>query len=155
MRFRLIVAGLALAGIVATTAAAVGPEKTAFGTAKSGDLQVTSSAIMLPRAADLRGGWLNEAVPCTDTRTLIVTVEIFWSRGPSTRHVTLTKAATVDNCAEGGPNVGFTLSARANGLGCRNGKWRRGDYSFHTRTVEQTTGLEATAVLILTKTAPC
>ena len=56
---------------------------------------------------------------------------------------------TVDNCAEGGPNVGFTLNARANGFGCPNGKWRPGDYSFTTRTVEQASGLEATAVLIL------
>ncbi len=155
MRIRLIVAGLSLAGVVAATAAAAGPEKTAFGIAKSGDLQVSSSAIMLPRSADMRGGWINEAVPCTETRTLRVTIRIFWSRGSATRNVTRMKTMTVDNCAEGGPNVGFTLNARANGFGCPNGRWRPGDYSFTTRTVEQASGLEATAVLILTKTARC
>jgi hypothetical protein len=155
MRIRLIAAGLAVAGIVAATAAAAGPEKTASGIARSGDLRVMSSAIMLPRAADLRGGWLNEAIACTETRTLRVTVEIFWSRGSSTRRVTRTRTVTVDNCAEGGPNVGFTLNARANGFGCPNGNWRPGDYSFNTTTVEQASGLEATAVLILTRTARC
>jgi hypothetical protein len=155
MKIRLIVAGLALAGVVAATAAAAGPEKTAFGIAKSGDLQVSSSAIMLPRAAELRGGWLNEAISCLETRTLQVTVDIFWSRGTSSRHIQRTRTMTVENCAEGGPNVGFTLNAKANGFGCANGNWKRGDYSFQTRTVEQSSGLEATAVLILTKTARC
>jgi len=155
VRIRLIAAGLALAGIAAATAAAAGPEKTAFGIAQSGDLRVVSSAIMLPRAADLRGGWLNEAIACTETRTLRVTAEIFWSRGSSTRHVTRTRTVTVDNCAEGGPNVGFTLDAKANGLGCPNGRWKPGDYSFHTKTVELASGLKATAVLILTRTARC
>jgi hypothetical protein len=155
MRIRLIAAGLALAGVVAATAAAAGPEKTAFGIARSGDLQVSSSAIMLPRAAELRGGWLNEAVPCTETRTLRVTVEINWSRGSATRSITRTRTRTVENCAEGGPNVGFTLNARANGFACPNGLWRPGDYSFTTTTVEEATGLEAAAVLILTRTARC
>jgi hypothetical protein len=155
MKVRLIVAGLALAGAVAATAAAAGPEKTAFGIAKSGDLQVSSSAIMLPRAADLRGGWLNEAISCLETRTLQVTVDIFWSRGTASRHVQRTRTITVENCAEGGPNVGFTLNAKANGFGCANGRWRPGDYSFNTKTVELASGLEASASLILTRTTRC
>jgi hypothetical protein len=148
-------AAVGLATACAATAAAAGPEKTVFGEARSGDLRVISSAIMLPRAAEMRGGWLNDAVPCTDTRTLDVTVQIIWSKGQQTKSKTRAKSMTVDNCAEGGPNVGFTLNAKANGFGCPNGTWRPGDYSFSTTTVEQASGLTAHAVLILTKTAKC
>ena len=148
-------AAVALVAVCTATAAAAGPEKTVFGEARNGDLRVISSAIMLPRAADMRGGWLNDAVPCTATRTLQVTVEIRWSKGTQTKSKTRTKTMTVDNCAEGGPNVGFSLNAKANGFGCGNGKWRPGDYSFSTTTVEQASGLTAHAVLILTRTARC
>ena len=61
----------------------------------------------------------------------------------------------VENCAEGGPNVGFTIFAKPNGFACPNGNWRPGDYSFLTRTTELASGLQATAVLILTRTAAC
>jgi hypothetical protein len=156
MRKRWIgVAAAALAGVLAATASAAGPEKTAFGGAKNGTLELTSSVIMLPRAVEMRGGWQDESLPCTDSRTLEVTVEIFWSKGTATKHRTRTRTMTVENCAEGGPNVGFTLAARGQGLACRNGKWRPGDYSFLTVTRDTVTGLEASAVLILTRTTRC
>jgi hypothetical protein len=148
-------AAAAVAAVLAASAGAAGPEKTAFGTAVSGSLELTSAVIMLPRSAELRGGWIDESLPCTDTRTLEVEVEIFWSKGNRTRHRERSRTMTVENCAEGGPNVGFTLGARGQNLACPNGKWRPGDYSLHTRTRDTTTGLVAHAVLILTRTTPC
>jgi hypothetical protein len=154
-RLWIAAAAVVAATVGTTTALAVGPEKTAFAIARDGNLRVISSAIMLPSSAELRGGWLNEAISCLETRRLRVRIEVFYSRGQQTKNLSRTRTRTVHNCAEGGPNVGFTLFAKPNNFACPNGRWRPGDYSFHTRTTELASGLVSEAVLILTRTAPC
>ena len=59
------------------------------------------------------------------------------------------------NCAEGGPNVGFTLEARSIGLACANGRWKPGRYHFLTRAREPKRKLEASASLDWTNTRRC
>jgi hypothetical protein len=156
MRKRWIAAFAALAVGLGTTAAAAQSEITAFGTAVDGDLLVSSSVIFLPKAADMRGGWVDETVPCTDTHQLRVRIEIHWSKGTKTKSKVTSKTGAVENCAEGGPNFGYAVSAKVNGFVCPGGrKWRPGTYSFNTITTDLTTGLQAQATLILTKGGSC
>jgi hypothetical protein len=156
MRKRWIAAAAALAVGLGATAAAAQSEITAFGTAEDGDLLVASSVIFLPKSAEMRGGWLDESVPCIAQHSLRVRIEIFWSKGNQTKRKIATKTRLVDNCAEGGPNVGFAVNAKASGFACPNGKWRPGTYSFNTRTTDLTAGgLNADASLILTKGGTC
>jgi hypothetical protein len=156
MKWWLIAAAAALAIGLGATSAVAQPEITAFGTARDGDLLLASSVIFLPRSVEMRGGWVDESVSCFDRHSLRVRIEIFWSRGNQTKRKIATKTRAVDNCAEGGPNFGYALNAKLNGFACPNGNWRRGTYSFNTRTTDLTAGgLRADASLIHTKTERC
>ena len=156
MKRWLIAAAAALAIGLGATPAVAQPEITAFGTARDGELLVASSVIFLPRSVEMRGGWVDESVSCFDRHSLRVRIEIFWSRGIQTKRKIATRTRDVDNCAEGGPNFGFAINARTSGFACPNGKWKRGTYSFNTRTTDLTAGgLRADASLILTKTGSC
>ncbi len=136
-----------LLGAIAPGAAVANHEPFAFGDAKRGSLQVVSGALVAPGSADLRGVWLNEALGCEQWRSLRVNVLIDYSRGSVTRRVRRSRTGAVKNCAEGGPNFGFTLRARRIGLACPNGRWKPGLYSFDVRTTHRATGLRATMSL--------
>lgn len=156
MRKWWIAAAATLAIGLGATAAVAQSEITAFGTARDGDLLLASSVIFLPKSVEMRGGWVDESVSCFDQHSLRVRIEIFWSKGQQTKRKIATKTRAIDNCAEGGPNFGYAINAKASGFACPNSKWRPGTYSFSTRTTDLTAGgLRADASLILTKTGSC
>ena len=146
MRVRMVCAAAALA----VGAGASGPaaaEPFAFGHAERGSLRVVSVASVSARSAELRGVWLDESVGCDEFRGLRVGALIDYSRGTTTRTIRRARRGAVRNCAEGGPNFGFTISARGAGLACPNGRWRPGFYSFVTRTTHRATRVSAVVSL--------
>ena len=136
-------------------AAAAGGEPTSFGTARLGTLTVTASVLVSPKAADMRGVWNDTKVSCTENRRLRVRVLVDRVAAGKTTRVRRAGTFRDPNCAEGGPNVGFTLSARRIGTACPNGRWKPGLYHFLTRTKEPKRGLEASASLGWTNTRRC
>jgi hypothetical protein len=142
---------LALLGL----AAVGGGEPTAFGSARLGSLTVTASVLVGSKAVDMRAVWNDTKVPCTVSRPLRVRVLVDRVAGGKTKRVRRAGTFRDTNCAEGGPNVGFTLKARAVGLACPNGRWKPGLYHFLTRAREPKRQLEATASLDWTNTRRC
>lgn len=120
---------------------------TVFSEARQGDLRVFSSVLVSRTAADMRGGWLNEAVGCDQWRRLRVRILVaFTPAGSSSTQIARKRrTGVVQNCAEGGPNMGFTVGARSLGFGCANGRWRAGQYDFVTTTRHFATGLLSAA----------
>ena len=143
------------AALLLGIAAAAAGEPTTFGTARLGTLTVTASVLVSPKAADMRGVWNDTKVPCTVNRPLRVRVLVDRVAGGKTTRVRRAGTFRDTNCAEGGPNVGFTLKARAVGLACPNGRWKPGLYHFLTRAREPKRGLEASASLDWTNTRRC
>jgi len=143
---------LTVAGVVAALAAAA-PAQGAlsppevFATAQQGDLFVVSSIFASRTTADMRGVWLNESLGCDQWRRIRVRILVAFSPPGASRSQLVRKVKTriVQNCAEGGPNTGFTVRASGLGFGCPNGRWRPGRYDFVTRTLHLATGLVATA----------
>jgi hypothetical protein len=151
------IASLLVAGCALAPASGAAAETSAYGDARSGSLHLTSGVIVLPRSADMRGVWVDESVPCAANRRLKVRVDIFFTAPGSGagRHLTRFKTGKVGNCAEGGPNFGFSLRADGNGFACPGGTWKRGRYSFVVRTTYLATGLRATASLNFEQPDPC
>lgn len=71
------------------------------------------------------------------------------------RSITASWLTSRDNCAEGGPNFGYDLTARAAGMACPNGRWKPGYYSFVTTVRDRTSGLAAQASLHYEATRAC
>jgi hypothetical protein len=136
-------------------AALAGGEPTSFGGARLGSLTVTASVLVSPKAVDMRGVWNDTKVPCTVSRPLRVRVLVDRVTGGKTTRVRRAGTFRDTNCAEGGPNVGFTLTARRIGLACPNGRWKPGLYHFLTRAREPKKQLEATTSLDWTNTRRC
>ena len=154
MRRFLIIAAVALGAFIAAAPALAEPE--VFASAVSGDLMVSSSILVSARATDMRGGWLNETLPCAAWRKLKVSIIV--ERVPGSggaRVVRKSKSRLVMNCAEGGPNMGYSLSARTLGMACPDGTWKPGRYSLATTTTHVATGLEAIASLGWRKRGAC
>jgi hypothetical protein len=143
-----------LAGVAA--AAAVAQGTAAYGGARLGSLSVTAGVLVEPTKVDMRGVWDDSQVACTVNRRLGVRADIdFQPISGTARHVTRRGSFLDVNCAEGGPNVGFTISARSAGLACPNGSWMPGRYSFLTRVTEPTRRLQGSASLVWTKPGRC
>jgi hypothetical protein len=132
-----------LLGIAAVTTG----EPSSFGTARLGTLTVTASVFVAPKAADMRAVWNDTKAPCTESRRLRVRILVDRVAAGKTTRVRRAGTFRDANCAEGGPNVGFTLSARAAGMACPNGRWKPGLYHFLTRAKEPKQGLEASTSL--------
>jgi hypothetical protein len=155
MRLTILAAAAAAALVLAAAAAAV-DEPSASATATNGTLEVISGVLVLPRAVELKGVWIDESVVCTTNRTLRVAIEVsFIPPTGRPRRIGRTRTGTVMNCAEGGPNFGFQLTARGLRLACPNGRWRPGRYDFVTRTTETGSGLRSTASLGWEKGTAC
>jgi hypothetical protein len=152
----LVLTVLLLAGSAALAPAA--DEPTSFAFARLGSLQVISSVMLSASSADMRGVWLDTRVRCVVSRKLRVHAEISLSplvgEGASKRYVRA-GAFPDPNCAEGGPNVGFTISARKANFACPNGRWKPGIYSFDTTTTEPKKKLKASASLGWTNRVNC
>lgn len=146
-RVALVVAGVLAALAAATPAQGALAPPEVFGIARLGDLTVVSSVYATRTSVDMRGVWLDESLGCDQWRGIRVRAIVSYS-APGAELAQLRarkKTRAVQNCAEGGPNTGFTLRARALGFGCPNGRWKRGRYDFTTTTRHLATGLQAVA----------
>jgi len=151
-----ILATVALAAALAAPAALGAALPGAYGHATSGSLEVVSDVLLAPKSADMRGVWLDDTLSCSTSRTLKVSIEVFYSSSTgATKHKKLSKTGPVGNCAEGGPNFGFTFNAAGRGFACSSGKWKPGSYSFLTTTKDTTSGLSASAVLLWNNATFC
>lgn len=132
-------------------------ETSAYADARRGSLHVTSGVVLFDdRSVDLRGVWVDESVSCLAERRLRVAIEVFYvpAAGEPLRR-SRAKTGLVMNCAEGGPNFGYTLRPRGLRLGCSDGSWRTGRYGFVVRTTHLATGVRATASLNLELAGSC
>jgi hypothetical protein len=151
MRKLLVVLAL---GLAAPAAAADDPS--AYGMAQQGSLKVVSGVLLNPSGGEMKGVWLDGKKGCLDKRRLRVAIQIdLVSANGKTTRVKRSRAAAVDNCAEGGPNFGYDLVPKALGLGCTNGRWRPGRYSMSTTTTDLASGLIAQASLYHHVTRRC
>jgi hypothetical protein len=142
---RFTLAGLAASLMAAGTADAAG-EPSVFAAARMGNLDVVSGVLVSPTSVDLRGVWVDETRPCTQTRLLDVKgVVDYVPFGQQGQRVQRKRTFRTANCAEGGPNMGFTLGAKAIGFGCPNGRWKPGQYTFVTTSVDHRKRLRAVA----------
>ena len=153
---RMLLVPAALVAAVLAAAAAAADEPTAFGVAQSGNLKVVADVLLDVRGGEMKGVWLNDRLPCSRRRMLVVRMDIDLVR-PSgkTSRVHRTRSGGVGNCAEGGPNFGFDFRARALGLGCADGRWAPGRYSMTTRVTDTVSGLRASASLYRQVTRRC
>lgn len=158
-RKRGIAAAAAIVTLAAAPAAVAQTVEFAFGSARQGSLIVSSGIGVAPREVSLRGGWVNEAVPCTNARRLRVRTIVSFSPPAGVpgrpRNIFRTRTGAVTNCAEGGPNFGVALSAAGNGLACPDGRWKPGFYSFAVTTTQLASGLRAIASLGAQQTDRC
>lgn len=153
VRLAAVSVGAALA--LAASAQAAG-EPVAYADAQAGTLRITSGVVVSPTAVDLRGVWQDTKLPCSAQRKLAVRAVVhFTPPGGVSRRVVLSRTFKDVNCAEGGPNVGFTPTARTLVMACPNGVWKPGAYEFDTGTTDTVGKLKATASLNWTKTARC
>ena len=151
-----LVAATAALCLAAPSAAAQASHPEVLALSERGSLQVASTVLVGRRVADMRGGWVDERVRCRASRRLTVSIEIHRTlRGNPAGTVQRSKSGSVANCAEGGPNFGYTVRAAAVGLACPNGAWRPGRYDFVTRTRHRRTGVRATAAVSFRVRTPC
>ncbi len=151
---------LALAAIVAALCAGVARADftlAAYSDAVLGSLHVTTGVLLQGKTVDLRGVWTDAKVSCRVKRRLTIDAIVdFTPPGGSGGGHTARHGSFRDfNCAEGGPNVGFTLTARQLHLACPNGSWKPGDYSFSAAATEPTTKLHSHANLGWKQTQGC
>ena len=151
-RTSLVVAVLVAALALSATA---GAEINSFAEARRGSLHVLSSVLVSGHSVDMRGGWFNTSLSCTTSRRLRVHAEIQRTTAHSGAITGMAKTGRVMNCAEGGPNFGFTISPSEAGMACPNGSWKPGRYDFLTRTRHVRSGVVAVASLGWTKKKAC
>jgi hypothetical protein len=153
--------GALLTGLAAAAMGATAPSAGAvvdpgtFAVARDGQLIVVSSVLVGNRTVEMMGGWNSDAAPCDRMRRLDVEILIDRVRRGNTTRFRDDVSARVQNCAEGGPNLGFQLSATDVGMACPDGTWRRGHYSFVTDTLHRRRGLRAVADLFFAERDPC
>jgi hypothetical protein len=151
----LIALGLAATALSAAPAASAQTEPGTFATARRGPLIVSSSALVSARNVEMMGGWNNDTLPCDVFRRLDVRILIDRVRVGTTNRVRRLRSSPVRNCAEGGPNFGFSIRASNVGLACADGTWRPGIYTFVTNTLHRASNLRAIATLFFEVRNPC
>ena len=155
MRFALVVVS-ALA-FAATALAADLPDATAM--AQRGSLKLVARALLIndvTRSAELKATWLDAKQRCDVSRRLRVSYGIDHVRGAvTTRRRPPAKTGAVQNCAEGGPNFGFDVTARGLGMACANGSWKPGHYSIEVRALDLQSGLSVATFLYREVTTAC
>jgi hypothetical protein len=150
---RRLLALISLALASTATAAAGAGEPETFASATLGSLTVATSALVGPRNADMRAVWTDDKKPCAQTRTLTVRAVIDFV--PTGKRYIRAGSFRTPNCAEGGPNMGFTITARAAGFACPNGAWKPGRYAFVTTAVETMSGLRSVVSVGWAKNGRC
>ena len=143
-------AAICLAALVVVSAATAAVEPpSSLGVARLGSLTVTSSTLVSAKSVELMGVWNDPNAPCSANRRLRIRVAVDFipAAGGPPRRVARSGVFKSANCAEGGPNVGFTLTAHKLGFACLSGAWKPARYNFVAHTTEPRRGLKATASL--------
>jgi len=156
MSFRqLALAGIA-ASLVAAGAAEAAGEPEVFASSRIGNLDVTAGVLVSPKSVEMRGGWVDETQPCSQTRLLDVRAEVdYIPFGQEGKRISRKRTFRTANCAEGGPNMGFTLTPKGIGFGCPSGRWKPGRYHFTTVAVDHRKRLRAVASVGWAKPEAC
>ena len=146
----LLIAAVTLAG---AAYAGASNEPSSFGTAQQGTLKVISGVVLSSTQVSMQGGWWDRRVSCTKNRKLKVSARISISAPGATRSTSYSRSGSfVDiNCAEGGPGVGYSITARKARSACPDGSWEPATYSFMTTTIEPTRKLKAVDSFVWTK----
>lgn len=152
MRLALLALGAAMMTVPVALAA---DQPSATGMAQRGTLKVVSRVLLDARGGELKGVWLDARRPCSAKRTLRVSYLADLVRGGKTTRRRGVRTGPVQNCAEGGPNFGFDVTARGLGMACPSGRWRPGFYSITVRTFDRASGLTASASLYRHETRRC
>lgn len=150
-----IVIASALA-FAATALAADEPSATA--TAQRGTLKVVARALLVDdRSAELKATWLDAKQRCDVGRRLRVSygIDLVTRSNVTIRRRPASRTGTVQNCAEGGPNFGFDVTARRLGMACASGRWQPGQYSIEVRALDVRSGLSVAAFLYREVTRAC
>ena len=146
---------LAIAAAAVASAALAADLPSATAVTEKGSLKVVSRALLAPKSAELMGVWLDPRRPCTEQRRLRVSVLVDRVRGSATTRRSRSKSGPVANCAEGGPNFGFTVTPSGLGMACPSGRWTPGRYVFVVRTFDPVSQLRAVATLTHQVTGTC
>lgn len=141
-----MIAGVAALSVGAGVAAAADQLPSAVSVSGRGSVTVNSGVTLAPTNVDMRGAWVDTKLPCSTTRQLLVEARIMFGSRTVTRKGTF----ATQNCGTGFPSRGFTLRARGVGLGCPNGRWKAGEYSFWTDVTERKSGFSTRATLTWT-----
>ena len=148
---------LSLAAVVglAVPIAAAADRPSATGLAQRVTLKVVSRVLLSERGGELKGVWLDARKACSAQRTLRVSYLADLVVGAKTTRKRAVRSGLVANCAEGGPNFGFDVTARGLGMACPSGRWKPGRYAITVRTFDAASGLTATASLYYQETRRC
>lgn len=141
---------VAAIGLLATGAAAFAiGEPIAYGEAELGTFRVVAGVVVDEKLVELKGTWFDDKVPCTAKRKLKVSVALTYAP-PSGPAKSTKRSGTFSstNCAEGGPNAGFTLKPSSVKAHCPDGKWKPGQYAFNTDVTDTAKKLTAHASLL-------
>jgi hypothetical protein len=150
-----ILAGLAGIAALVSSVALAADLPTATAVAEQGSLKIVSRALLAPKSAELMGVWLDARRSCNEQRQLRVSILVDRVRGATTTRRNRSKTGLVTNCAEGGPNFGFTVTPSGLGMACPNGRWTPGRYVFVVRTFDPVSQLRAVATLSYQETRHC
>jgi hypothetical protein len=151
----ILILAAAAAAALAVPAALAADRPSATGMAQRGTVKVVSRVLLDHRGGELKGVWYDSRRPCSARRTLRVSYLADLVRGGTTTRKRGLRTGLVQNCAEGGPNFGFDVTARGLGMACPSGRWKPGFYSITVRTFDATSGLTASASLYLQETRRC
>lgn len=133
--------------------AAEPPSATAV--AERGSQKVVARVLLSERGGELKATWYDTRRPCTAERRLRASYLVDLVAGGKTTRRQRARTGPVPNCAEGGPNFGFDVTARRLGMACPSGRWKPGRYAIVVRAYDAVSGLRAVASLYHQETRRC
>ena len=152
--FRRTIGACAIGALCAVPSATGVTEPAATGSAQAGRLTLSSTIVVKAETVEMMGGWHDTPAACAHRRRLDVTILIDRVQAGRTKRVRRQLSRAVE-CVESVPNLGLVIRAKSVGLGCPNGTWAPGVYSFVTNTSHRARRLRATAGLYFTVDIPC
>ncbi|MEX2210334.1 MAG: hypothetical protein WD689_01025 [Gaiellaceae bacterium] len=146
---------VALLALLVVPAALAADRPAATAVAERGSQKVVSRVLLSERGGELKGTWYDTKVPCTANRQLRVSYLADLVVGAKTTRKRGAKTGPAPNCAEGGPNFGFDVTARGFGMACPSGRWKPGRYAITVRTFDPVSELRAVASLYYQEARRC
>jgi hypothetical protein len=143
-----IAAAVVMTALVGAAGATAQDEPQAISDATFGTLHVTTAVYVTAKAVELRGVWTDKSVKCSASRKLRIHAEVnYIPKSGKPKRFPRNGVFADANCAEGGPNVGYTITAKSLKLACPNGKWRPARYDFVVSATEPVRKLKSLADL--------